>query len=259
MSAVRHSRADPAASAATTAADSRSINGSNSKAPLPAAATTAGSSKINTSSNGRAPPAAAAEETTAASSSNVPFTTAERAAHAEAIALATREADSSTLPPMPCLRCMKQLAKQPWLVCTRLPHANCHSCAMGKEACEQVPRRFRRHAQSVQRAALKTVKYQMIVCASPKKSRDRYHGDSRLSVWECRLRYRQAVFTRRVEAWVREEAALLPEEKLLRELSGIKRYLKELVAAGCTLARRQVPSDSEYEPIETLPITGDEA
>lgn len=49
------------------------------------------------------------------------------------------------------------------------------------------------------------------------------------------LRYRHAVFCRRVEAWQRKEALLRIDEQNLRARKGIHRYLKVLARAQCAL------------------------
>jgi hypothetical protein len=51
------------------------------------------------------------------------------------------------------------------------------------------------------------------------------------------LRYRHVVLCRRVEAWQRWEAALKKDERNMRALEGIHKYLKVLARAQCSMVR----------------------
>jgi hypothetical protein len=52
---------------------------------------------------------------------------------------------------------------------------------------------------------------------------------------ERELRYRHAVFCRRVEAWQWKEALLRVEEQNVRAREGIHKYLKVLARSNCSL------------------------
>jgi hypothetical protein len=61
---------------------------------------------------------------------------------------------------------------------------------------------------------------------------------------ERKLRYRHAVFCRRVEAWQRKEAMIRADEQALQAQQGIHKYLKVLARAQCTLVGDILPASS---------------